>query len=348
MAGRANVLTGRAITLGVTASTTWTAPASDLRVMLTALGDLGHEVQGLIDAAQLTSMNLEDPDVRVPCDVYGVILACAQQRRFTPNLALELARRTPIGAYPLLDYLIVTCDTVGAGIRQLARYFRITTNPTVLDIRPDADPIEVRVSGPSAFAVEYFVSLMALHLHEETNGQFVFATVMFRHEPDDAAAMARTLGCPVLTRQSWGGAAITQACWTLPLRRREPALRKVLETHANEILARLPTGMGFAIDVQRVLSARIGGGDTRIATVARELTLSARSLQRRLTAEGVTYHELLDEARKEASARYMEDSALSLAEIAYLVGYSEPAPFHRAFKRWYGVTPDTFRHHGRP
>jgi AraC-like DNA-binding protein len=71
--------------------------------------------------------------------------------------------------------------------------------------------------------------------------------------------------------------------------------------------------------------------------------MSARTLQRRLAAEGVSYQELLEDARKEAAGRYMTESTLAIGEIAYLVGYSEPAPFHRAFKRWYGMTPEAFR-----
>jgi hypothetical protein len=82
------------------------------------------------------------------------VIAYAQQQRFTPNLALELARRTPLGAYPLLDYLVMTSDTVGSGIRQLARYFRIETIPIVFDICDDGDPVEVRVSAPAHFGVE--------------------------------------------------------------------------------------------------------------------------------------------------------------------------------------------------
>src|SRR5262245_1617584 len=83
---------------------------------------------------------------------------------------------------------------------------------------------------------------------------------------------------------------------------------------ADEILSRLPPRAGIGIDVQRVLTTRIAGGDTRIDTVARELAVSPRSLQRRLAAEGVSYHELVDSARKEAAARYVAGSALSLAE----------------------------------
>jgi AraC-like DNA-binding protein len=62
---------------------------------------------------------------------------------------------------------------------------------------------------------------------------------------------------------------------------------------------------------------------------------------------GVSYQDLLDESRKEASARYIRESTLAIGEVAYLVGYSEPAPFHRAFKRWYGMTPDVFRRRPR-
>jgi AraC-like DNA-binding protein len=71
--------------------------------------------------------------------------------------------------------------------------------------------------------------------------------------------------------------------------------------------------------------------------------LSGRTLQRRLAAEGVSFQELLDEARKDAAARFLRERTLSACEVAYLVGYSEPAPFHRAFKRWYGTTPELFR-----
>src|SRR5262249_47346719 len=109
--------------------TTWTMPVSEVRVVLTALGELGHDVPALLAAATLTETNFDDPDARLTCEAYGALIACACQRRFTPNLALEVARRTPLGAFPLLDYLVITSDTVGAGVRQLARYFRIETTP---------------------------------------------------------------------------------------------------------------------------------------------------------------------------------------------------------------------------
>jgi AraC-like DNA-binding protein len=342
MAVGANSLTARASVLA-TGPATWTMPSSEARVLLAALDELGHDVPVLIAAAGLTGTNFDDPDVRVSCEAYGALIAAAQRRRFTPNLALEVARRTPLGAYPLLDYLVITSDSVGPGVRQLSRYFRIETTPIVFDIRDDGDPVEVRVIAPSPFAVEYLVSLMTFHMRHETDGRFVLSDVRFRHRADDVAAMSDALGCPIQTMCAWDGVRISREGWNLPLRRRDPVLRRVLETQANDILTRLPPRTALALEVQRALASRVAGGDARIDTIARHLAMSPRSLQRRLSAEGVTYQTLVEETRKEAAGRYVAGSPLSLAEIAYLVGYSEPASFHRAFKRWYGVTPEGFR-----
>jgi AraC-like DNA-binding protein len=129
----------------------------------------------------------------------------------------------------------------------------------------------------------------------------------------------------------------------LPLRRRDPILASLLQQRADEAITRLPPLDGVALDVQRALASRVGGGDTRIETVAQTLGTSVRSLQRRLATAGLTYHELLNLARKDAAARYLTDSLLSIGEIAYLLGYSEPAAFNRAFRRWHNEPPQAFR-----
>lgn len=339
MAARANSLTDRVNPPAGGA----TYPAYDLRVFMDGLGRLGHDVDALLASAGLRQSDLLDPDGRLLCDVFGTILKRAQEVRFTPNLALELARITPIGAWPLLDYLVVTSDTVGAGVRQLAHYFRLVGNTIVVTIREDGNPIDIEIAAPSPFGVEFDAALMVLHLRNETDGRFAAASVGLRHTPDDATAFERALGCPLNTGASWDGVSIAADAWCLPLRRRDPVLRGLLETQADAVLARLPARAGLALDVQRALSRRVAGGDTRIDAVARELALSGRTLQRRLAGEGVSYQELLDEARKETASRYLADATLAIGEVAYLVGYSEPAPFHRAFKRWFGTTPEAFR-----
>jgi AraC-like DNA-binding protein len=324
-----------------------TLAANDLHVFLNGLRALGYDAQALLASAGLKEDDLRNPDGRVACEAYGTVLTRAQQHRFTPNLALALARVTPLGAWPLLDYLVLTSDTVGNGVHQLVRYLRLTGNPVTVTIRDESDPVRIEMTTTvQPFAMEYLAALVHLHFSTETDGRFSCLAINFQHQLDDRDGFERTLGSPVKSN-GWNGMMIAQECWQLPLRRRDPILRQMLERHANDILEQLPQQGGLAGDVQRVLVSRIPGGDIRTQAVARALNVSARTLQRRLAEEGVTYQALVDRTRKDAASRYLGNANLAIGEVAYLVGFSEPAPFHRAFKRWFGVTPERFRQQQR-
>ena len=274
-------------------------PGRDVRVLMTALGGLGYDGGALLAAANLRDTDLDDPDGRVPCEALGVIVSRAQQARFTPNLALEAARLVPIGSNRLLDYLVLTSDTVGAGVGQMARYFALIGSPVALQVHERGDPIRVEMPGsPAPFSVEFVVSLMSLHFREETDGRYAPARISFMHAPDDVPAFERILGCPVEPKAPWNGVSIARDAWRLPLRRRDPVLRQLLQAQADEVLARLPARAGLALEVQRALTTRVGGGDTRIATLAPKFAMSARTLQRRLADQGVSYRDLLEDARK--------------------------------------------------
>ncbi len=131
--------------------------------------------------------------------------------------------------------------------------------------------------------------------------------------------------------------------------RRDPALLGVLEAHAAQIAAKVPDADSFARDVRRALSARMSKGEASIQNVARALATSTRSLQRRLAEVDLTFQQLLDDARRDAADVYLSDPALTVGEVAYLLGYAEPAAFHRAFRRWHNVTPQAFRkQHRKP
>ena len=320
-----------------------TMASGEVRVFLSGLARLGYDAAMLLAAAGLQSTDLEDADARLPCTVFGAVVQAAQRERFTRNLAVRLAGETPIGAFPLLDYLVMTSETVGAGAAQLARYLRLVGTPVVLGIHEEADGVRVAAESPGdPFAIEFNVSLMVLHFTTETNRQFR-ATVHFAHRPDEVAEVERILGCPVRVEAGWNGLTLSYDIWRMPLRRRDSILRGVLEEQADAIAARLSPADGLTSQVRRALASRVAGGDTGIQAVARQLATTPRTLQRRLAEQGSSYQDLLDVTRREAAAGYLAHSTLSICEIAYLLGYSEAAAFHRAFKRWNAETPQAFR-----
>lgn len=87
----------------------------------------------------------------------------------------------------------------------------------------------------------------------------------------------------------------------------------------------------------------VGDGEPVIGSVARALGTSARTLQRRLCEQELTFNEIVDEVRASMSKELLANADLALGEIALLLGYSQMSPFVRAFKRWTGTTPGEYR-----
>jgi len=316
----------------------------ELRGMLRVLAQLGYDLDGLLDSAGLRREDVENPDAVIAPSACAAVFAAAHQERRVPNLPLQLAVHTPVGATPLLDYLIVSSDSVGQGLERLARYLGLVNPGIGLAIHRASNPVRVvveRARGP--FEVELTVALSILRFRRETDPELQAVHASFTHEPDDAAQYAEVMGCPVRVRASWNGWALSKAAMSLPLRRRDPALRRWLERQAADVLARLPADGDVRDEVRSALSSQLTAGDMRIEVVARRLATTPRTLQRRLSRAGTSFGSLCDDTRKQAARTYLADTTLSIAEVAYLLGYSEPTAFHRAFKRWHGTTPQAFR-----
>ena len=95
--------------------------------------------------------------------------------------------------------------------------------------------------------------------------------------------------------------------------------------------------------VRSKLTEQLPSGRATQGSIASAVHMSTRSLQRRLREEGTSYRELLEETRRELATQYMRQSNLSVNEITYLLGFSEPANFTRAFRRWTGRSPTQYR-----
>ena len=97
----------------------------------------------------------------------------------------------------------------------------------------------------------------------------------------------------------------------------------------------------FRGEVERRMEAMLATGEVRIDRVAADMGLSRQTLYRRLKEEGATFEELLDGLRHRLALRYLRADQLSVKAAAYRLGFSDPAAFSRAFKRWTGSSPRT-------
>ncbi len=123
---------------------------------------------------------------------------------------------------------------------------------------------------------------------------------------------------------------------------RSPDIFTLLETQAERALGRLERDAPLVERVQEAL-ATAGPRPATMEAVARELGMSARSLRRQLSTEGVNFGQLVERSRIVAAKRMLQDPRTTIQEAAYAMGFAAPAAFHRAFKRWTGMTPKQYR-----
>jgi AraC-like DNA-binding protein len=119
-------------------------------------------------------------------------------------------------------------------------------------------------------------------------------------------------------------------------------IAKLHDDFARELLSQAQ-GSSLAARVRRTLAAQLESGSSDLSTVARKLAMSPRSLQRRLADERTTFRALQDGLRRDVARHHLERPHASIAEVAYLTGFSEASAFTRAVRRWFGRSPAQLR-----
>ncbi|MBZ0266734.1 AraC family transcriptional regulator [bacterium] len=168
--------------------------------------------------------------------------------------------------------------------------------------------------------------------------------VHFRHPaPASIAAHETYFGCPVRFDSDRDALLVSTDTLRAPNRLGDESISRFFETHLEAELSKLQDDASLEHRVRIQVSRSLSEGVPAISEVAGRLGTSARTLQRRLADQGHTYQTLVDEARRQLAGRLLRETDYSLAEIAFMTGFSEQSAFTRAFKRWAGQTPRSFR-----
>ena len=168
--------------------------------------------------------------------------------------------------------------------------------------------------------------------------------VFFSHPaPDDISAHEAYFGCPVHFASDRDGLLVSPAALEVPNRLGDAGVSRFFDTHLERELAALADDSALARRVRIQISHALSQGVPNVTDVARRLGMSARTLQRRLADTGHAYQQLVDTARRELAERLLRGTDYSLAEVAFMTGFSDQSAFTRAFRRWAGETPRSFR-----
>ena len=182
-----------------------------------------------------------------------------------------------------------------------------------------------------------------------TGGKIKLREVRFNYKtPGDISEYDRIFRCPIKFEADKNALLFDTKFLDYPIQQPNKELLNLFEKQAQKTLKALTKQESFSEKVSSLYIKLLQEKPPSIEEVARSLKISVRKLQMHLENEGTSYKDLLNNIRRELAFGYLSDKQISIAEISYLLGFSEPSAFHRAFKRWTGNTPGQYRVTGIP
>lgn len=320
------------------------------RAVVEACAHLGLDTEALLAQAGLRKDDVFDPDRRIPAARADALWQAAYARAGDAHLALHAAEALPFGAYKVVDFLAAHSPTIGDAFRRIAAYFPLVDPRALFTIREEGDAmvLEMRARDPGIElrqgAQEYSFGAIVTRARTCAGDAWApDAVEMTFPDPLDGAELRRVFRCELRFGQPRSRLVCGPTAWNAKVVNADPALLSVLEDHAKRLLAELPPSDDFVSRVRHAIADELGSDEVTPARIAKRLATSERTLQRRLKESGQSVAGLLDEVRAATAKAHLADPAISLAEIAFLLHFSDQSAFTRAFRRWTGQTPGAFR-----
>lgn len=279
----------------------------------------------------------------------GALMESAAAALGDPLFGLHCAQAMPRGSYGLLEFGLRAAPTGRRSMQQLVEYGAII-NPLVRwSIEEDAVEVALHHRAPQAGGVGrqaniFTVARITAIAREMLGEGIVPRSAWFAHReaqcPPELAEYLRTQDLRFGAASN--GVAFSAADMDKAPQGADPELNRALEAYASAVIAQAPDGEIYE-SARRALVELLPRGQASLAATARRLHVTARTLQRRLTAEGIAFGKLLEDVRRAQAEKLLTRTDAPVNDVAAAVGYADTAAFVRAFKKWSGTTPGAFR-----
>ena len=328
-----------------------TIAAGNVRALIDLAVAKGASRKTLTDQSEIDPAKLQDQDNRVPFAKYVALMRAGKELCQDPALALHFGEAFDFQDISIAGLIGIASETMAEAFAQLSRYARLA--------------VEVDCSGTDRFILKHIAGQLwiidtrrnANDFPELTESTFARMVCSFRRAfgephflkavhvthpaPAYRAEYDRVLRLPVVFESNKNALLADDALLTWRNPKASRYVFGILSAHAEELLKNLERSKSTRGCVESLLMPILHTGDANMVTIASKLGLNRQALFRKLKAEGVTFKKVLDELRHMMALHYLRGRKVSVNETAYLVGFSDPTAFSRAFKRWTGHSPRT-------
>ena len=303
------------------------------------LATVGLDLDAEIDPAQMVS----------DTDYYDLLERIAGETDVT-DLPLKAAQLLTPDHYGALGLAWKAAPTLGASFRRVERYARLWTSVVEYELRDTADGtlfvlhragarrLGMRLSNEATLASAVSISRQVCPM------PFSPLRVFLKHDaPPTLRHHEAYFGCPVQAGAEVDALLIAPSALTVQNKLGDAGITRFLQSHLEAELAKVDRDQTLEARSKDVIARALSDGLPKMADVAKDLGFSARSYHRRLAEHGLSFQGLTETTRRELAEGLLQSDRYSLSEVAFLTGYSEQSAFTRAFKRWVGRTPASYR-----
>lgn len=309
----------------------------------------GLERGELLNLSGIAESELADPDARVPVsklwNLWRVLMEKIPDRR----LGLHIGESSRIRDFGLVGYSIYYSRNLEVALHRVARYSRIVSEVVVIHLIREETQAKLVIENTPRFdemrhPVDAKLSWTLAVAREVTGTEIAPLEVRFPYpRPPDTTEYQRVFCAPLRFDQPEAMLVFREEDLARSVVAADETLSGYLDRLAEEVLKSLSESVSFTDRVRREIWSDLSSGRPSVKRVSSQLGVSPRTLQRRLEEEGTTFAAELDSLRHEMATRLLQDRKLAVYEVAFLLGYSEPSTFYRAFRRWKRLSPHEFR-----
>jgi len=303
----------------------------------------------ILRATGVSQKILADPDARVPSSSLWKLWRFGIGRLGDIDLGLECARGLHARGLGLVGYMMLFSQTSLQALRRLSRYSRILNETLRYKLEEERFRIQVALEreprfDPLRHPIDLRLGGILTVLKEICGSPLLPVEVHLSYpRPHRTSGLAQFFGAPLHFGMRESRLVFRRADLERAVPAADPRLAEYLEDLAKETLQRSGDQGTLPDRVRRTIWTDLADGAPSVARVASSLGLSARSLQRRLEQERTSFSSVVEGLRRELALSLLMQRELAISEVGFLLGYSDPAAFHRAFRRWTSRSPRQYR-----
>lgn len=319
-----------------------------LRPLVQMLRHHGVDTDSLLRDYQVDPASVADPETRIDAQSTSRLLDHAEQLLGDPSLGISMARHSEYSTFGGLGLALAAGGSLRSVLNRIVRFHRLISDVVVSSLSEDAHSLtlhlrpanDAHAPHPQAllFVLASIMGMLRYRIRRDLNPVEVTTPPV---NDVFCRALSRYFRAPARQCDHFSLRFDRQAADAL-LEASDPQLAAMLDATLTQRLAEVERG-SLAMQLSIWLEERLPEGEPPLAEAAERFHVSARSLQRRLRDEDLTWQQLLEKTRRLLVERHLRAPNMSITQLAFLLGFSDVSSFSRAFKKWYGVSPKQYR-----